>query len=35
MADDQPTGDTGRFRDYGRTRLQAALDAAIDDEETL
>jgi hypothetical protein len=32
---DQPSGDTGRFRDYGRERLAAALDAVTDDGSDL
>jgi hypothetical protein len=35
MTDDAPPGDTGRFRDYGRERLQAALEAVIDDGSDL
>jgi hypothetical protein len=35
VADEQPGGGTGRFRDYGRERLQAALDAVIDDGSDL
>lgn len=31
MADEPSSGDAGRFRDYGRERLEAALSAVIND----
>jgi hypothetical protein len=31
MADDSPAEDTGRFRDYGKKRLEAALSAVVND----